>query len=448
MLRPALLIAAALLAAGCLAPMEGAIVQNAALAGAPSLAILDTKPVDVADGGATVFFHGAELAAPEREGSWTPLCLVSACWSRPACSPEACETWRFEVGPADAWQGALEVSIAWRPPGDYDAWYGFDLEVTDPTGKTHPSRGGLARVVLIEDPAPGVYEATVIATWGTGAYHGVVQLEPRPAREGPARELLPNLVVLPPADLRIEDPRSDPVSWFLPGLVPRDLLGKGCSAYEAAEAGARRCLRFSNAIGNTGEGPLEVRLTTSEGAKALAGAGRHVQRIHLSDGTFRDVDAGPATFHPTHTHFHYDDLSEFAVYEHDVATGTRGALVNTGNKGGICLVDIGLVELGLPGTPLPNYDITCFYPAFSALAPLWGAAPPAEWTMSLSPNWYDLYGWGLDDMYVDLTGVPDGVYELVSVVNPTGTVVETDTSDNEASVVFRLTGHKVEVLDV
>ena len=226
------------------------------------------------------------------------------------------------------------------------------------------------------------------------------------------------------------------------------LGAKGCSTYEATEGGAKRCLRFSNYVGNAGEGPMEVRLEFEEGAKAVAGTGAHVQRVHRSDGTFTEHKAGPATYHATHEHFHYEGLNAFAVYEYDTATNTRGALVNTGHKGGICLVDIGLIALGMPDTSLPNYDITCFYPIWTPFGLIWGGRDGADMSMSLSPNWYDLYWWGLDDMYVDIGDAPDGTYELVSSTNLDGSLVEADRSNNEASVVFRLTGDNVEVLKV
>jgi subtilase family serine protease len=50
------------------------------------------------------------------------------------------------------------------------------------------------------------------------------------------------------------------------------------------------------------------------------------------------------------------------------------------------------------------------------------------------------------DQYVDVMGVPDGVYELVSRADEDNTVLESNEDDNEASVVFRLTGETIEVL--
>jgi hypothetical protein len=206
-------------------------------------------------------------------------------------------------------------------------------------------------------------------------------------------------------------------------------------ADEAVEQGARRCLRFANRVGNAGEGPLEMRLTGVEAAKAVAGQGKHVQRIHNSDGTYTDREAGVANYHTTHEHFHFMNLVEFRLHKYDAVSDTRGERIGGAYKTGICLMDIGLIALGMPHTSLPNWDVTCFY-----------AGAQQEWNMSLSPNWFDLYGAYNHENYVDITNVPDGVYELVATSNVDGRVAESDVTDNEGSVVIQLKGNQVSVL--
>ncbi|HLE97388.1 MAG TPA: hypothetical protein VI997_08465 [Candidatus Thermoplasmatota archaeon] len=387
---------------------------------------------------------GKELEAEASEWEWTPACFVDMCeWPEYECTERNCERTAFALDvPEGFWDehdGALEVSILWDDTdSDERAW--FLLRVLDGAGQEMGwARGGVGRVFLVDEAPAGQYTAEVIAIQGSKTYEAAVELEAWSA-DREAHEMLPDIVVLPPTDLRIASP-----TWNGEDAALSAAGVEGCSTYEATEGHAKRCLRFTNRVGNAGEGPFEVHLSAPEGAKAVAGMGRHVQVVHATDGTTRVVDVGPATFHPTHTHFHYEGLNAFAVYEHDLETGTRGALVNTGHKGGVCLVNSGLIALGMPHTTMPDSSATCFYPAFTPLQLLWDDGI-SDWSMVLSPNWYDRYGWGLDDMYVDMAGAPDGVYELVSSANVDGSAVESDATNNEASVVFRLTGNEVETL--
>jgi hypothetical protein len=201
------------------------------------------------------------------------------------------------------------------------------------------------------------------------------------------------------------------------------------------EAGASRCLRFSNRVANLGLGPLEVRMGPVDAAAGLAAMGRWTQRVAREDGTFRDQAVGVAEFHPIHGHYHYQGLSHYVVHQYDLATSTRGAAVNDGTKAGFCFIDSGVVDPARPGNGGATYDAT------GCLAPLSGG----DTRMGVSPGWFDLYDASLSEQYVDLAGVPDGVYELVSTSNPMGTILETDATDNAASVVFRLTGNLVQV---
>ncbi|MGQ0535303.1 MAG: hypothetical protein ACT4PT_04450 [Methanobacteriota archaeon] len=440
---PGLPLALLLLAsafAGCISAGED-VEPSSLLSGVPLVSFAPAVAVGEAPGR----WLGSVLHAEEGGPEWTPLCLVTNCDFTVDCGKANCERIPFTYDvPADYWEtheGGLEVSILWEHQAR--EWRWNRLLLYDASGEiVAEGSGGIGQTVLLERAPPGDYVALVIAYQGEGAYEGIVETEARP-KATPVHEILPDLVVLPPNDLYIERPSED---GFDAVLSPT--RAKGCNPYEVAEGGARRCLRFANRVGNVGEGPLEVYLMREEGAKAVAAQGKHVQRIWSSDGSFRDVDAGPATFHPTHSHFHYEGLNHFAVYEYDLATKSRGEFVNEGHKGGVCLVDSGLIALGLPYTAPANYPGTCFYPAFAVLGLVWGQDPAefGDLFMHLDSNWYDLYPSGLDDMYVDLSGVPDGVYELVSSTNLDASIVEVDAANNEASVVFRLTGDEVEVV--
>ena len=261
---------------------------------------------------------------------------------------------------------------------------------------------------------------------GSGPFEASAVLRAPDAGDA-ARDLLPNLVTLPPMDLRLDDP------FGAPALAEQ---ARGCGAGETAEKRVVRCLRFSNGVGNVGEGPLEMRLPKQEGPAGLAGEGRFAQRVWRADGSYHDAPAGRATFHPYHGHFHYSGAAAFRLHAFDLATGARGPMLKETRKTGFCFGDLSLVTMDLAATTPPTFDGT------GCLDPLLHDA----WVTGLTPNWYDRYHWSWFDQYVDLTGVPDGAYELVSVVNEDAGIQETRLDDNEASAVFRLKGSTVEML--
>jgi hypothetical protein len=318
----------------------------------------------------------------------------------------------------------LEVSID-NP--DWDA-ADFSLAVETPDGQTLEGTGWVSYTVMVPQPMAGTYKIAVESISGKGPYQGVVQIESDAPVGGPVRDLLPNLVTLPPIDLRIE---SSDCFYVVITCAPSPLpaLGiKGCQIYEVAEEQVRRCLRFSNKIGNIGEGPFEILLDPEQALLSYAGQGRWLQRIYTSDGQFRDEPVGSASFHATHFHHHFDGMAAYSLYAYDVDAGRRGEKVSEGRKVGFCFIDMGLVELGLNNTRAPRYGY--------------------EHTegCGLSPNWYDMYWWSLDEQFIDVTNVGDGVYELVSTANAAGAAIESNAQDNAAHVIFKMTGDKIEVM--
>jgi hypothetical protein len=67
-------------------------------------------------------------------------------------------------------------------------------------------------------------------------------------------------------------------------------------------------------------------------------------------------------------------------------------------------------------------------------------------TNGISVGWADVYNWFLADQYIEISGVPDGVYILETVANPARTVHETTFDDNAARVTIRLHGDTVELV--
>jgi hypothetical protein len=61
----------------------------------------------------------------------------------------------------------------------------------------------------------------------------------------------------------------------------------------------------------------------------------------------------------------------------------------------------------------------------------------------LSVGWGDTYHSYLDGQTLDLTGLPDGFYALVSTVNPDGAVLEENYHNNSAQVYLLLSGKRI-----
>ncbi|MEA3135735.1 MAG: hypothetical protein QOC71_16, partial [Thermoplasmata archaeon] len=238
-------------------------------------------------------------------------------------------------------------------------------------------------------------------------------------------ELRPNLV-----ELVIEGPAIGP-----------------CDEVERTEQAAVKCMRFGNGVGNPGHGPMQIRLSLEQGAQALAPlGGRFMQEVRLADGTIAEHEVGPATFHPTHSHWHYDGFATFELFNVDPATGLRGELAASHHKSGFCFLDWDkMVEnVTIPATR-ERAETDCLIPG---LGMAFGGTPgvPA-WTNGISRGWYDFYESQLTDQYVDIDGLPAGTYELVASADPLQTLDETDDSDNQSSLLLSIDGNDIQVLE-
>lgn len=361
-------------------------------------------PQGTANGTDALVFEGADLASDDRERIPLHLNLPEDYW-------------------ADR-DGALEVSV--RAAGDGGV---FEATVLGPEDGTlaRSQWAYYAGTLLLDEPSAGNYTVEVQATSGSGPYEAAIQLEARPAPGQTPRDLLPNLITMPPLDLAIERPTAGPD-------VP---VAEGCTPYEVVEEQARRCLRFTNTVANLGTGALEVRLSFEQGALAAADAGTFVQRIYQDDGSYREEPVAGAAFHATHAHWHYEEFAAFELYRYDAATGERGDLVREQRKSGFCFFDMGLPELEHVGTSPPVYadEANCF------------TQPEDDWVTGLSAGWYDMYWSSLDDQYIDVSGLEDGTYELVIEADAEGSLIQASSEDDRAGAVIELAGDEVRVLE-
>lgn len=203
---------------------------------------------------------------------------------------------------------------------------------------------------------------------------------------GSATPLLPDLVTLP-----IEDPTI------------------------ATDRQTRRLeLRFSNRVANVGAGPMELRgVLDPDTNKTIA-----YQRLHYSDGSTADREAGRFVFDGHHDHWHFDD---FASYELRRAkgNGTIGEMVAGSTKVTFCLMDSGRVPDFAGGPAVPQFFCS------------------AE-VQGISVGWMDIYSRWLPGQSISLAGVRSGSYWLVSRADPSGRLAELRTDNNPTAIRIRI----------
>lgn len=64
----------------------------------------------------------------------------------------------------------------------------------------------------------------------------------------------------------------------------------------------------------------------------------------------------------------------------------------------------------------------------------------------LSVGWGDKYASFLDGQSLDVSGLADAVYRLVSTTNPDARLIETDNTNNSAMIYLRIAGNQVHVV--
>ena len=191
---------------------------------------------------------------------------------------------------------------------------------------------------------------------------------------------------------------------------------------------ARKFIRFSVEILNSGPGILElVGQPNPDGRETLV----H-QQLFSQDGTLLDeAEIGEFVYHPYHYHIH---LGEFALYDVWSVKDdfTLDEVVGTGGKVSYCVRD------------MKKADFEPYSGEFSD-KPAYTRCDAR--TQGLSPGWIDIYVYYLPGQIVEITGLQNGIYAVVSTVNPNKTMRETNLSNNAGVTYFSLQDFKVNVLE-
>ncbi len=227
-----------------------------------------------------------------------------------------------------------------------------------------------------------IYRLSVRGAGNVGGGITLSWLQPN----GIGEDLLPDLSVL------ADEPNNYLYGWFL----------------DDTEVPGRTLMRVSTATPNTGRGALELR-----GSSTTPGV---YQRIWRADGSTYERLAGTFTFHPGHSHLHFDNWINLHLRQVLPDNGV-GDIVVSGDKTSFAIIDLELFDGDLPGSPS-------------------GGVYLGGLIQGLSVGWSDVYGANLPDQWIDVTEVPSGDYWLEGIVDPANSIRESNESNNFARILI------------
>jgi hypothetical protein len=351
----------------------------------------------------------------------------------PECRTVNCDHLTLKVMlPTGIWNrpGGVQVAIRW----DIATEGALSLFVYRGGQRVAKSTAGvgIAQSLTIPSAKNGTYDVYVSYGVTFGAvdpdpvisYEGLAEVEYKPAVQ-PVRDLLPDLAALP----------QENVTYDNPGSIFGDTAQPGQSCFDSEldpQHPTRQCLRFDQVMRNKGAGPLELRFDRQIGVIQDEDV---AQRVYRSNGTFYDIPAGQVEFHPIHSHYHFKDFAQSVLWHADSAgnpVGTAAAAV--GDKVSFCVSDTDLIAWGEKG------DDPLSYPAPDCLFPKQTIGNTEFFWYGLSRGWADRYNWYLPGQMIDTTGLSDGTYLLLTTVDPVNKLLESDDTNNCASVIVQLTG--------
>ncbi|MGQ0641488.1 MAG: lysyl oxidase family protein [Gemmatimonadaceae bacterium] len=361
----------------------------------------------------------------------------------PECAAVPCHELNLTIAlPGGVWHnkpGGVQVALRWFVFGN-----NLKLFVYRGGTKIATSDGiiATAQSVLIPTPANGDYKIYIAYDFDLPAllgvplvdipYEALAEVEYLPKVQ-PLRPLLPDLASRPQRNVTFDVP---PPIFFEAGTPTTS-----CFPSEQQEEGAQLCLRFDQVLANVGEGALEIEFPLPADP-SVTPTGSLIQRIYRSDGSVTERPGGTWMYHQIHDHYHYTGFALSRLWAID-ANGGHGAAparshkhwmssgngpIRTGRKVSFCIVDIEIDAWAKKGDAARTYSFpTCITPSAA------GAL-----VQGMSAGWSDVYDWFLPDQYIEVSGLPDGLYLLETLVDPDDTILEADESNNCGAVFVRL----------
>ena len=240
----------------------------------------------------------------------------------------------------------------------------------------------------------------------------------------------PHVLGVQTGDEILTDPMfltSAPPSLALPDMIP--WAGPNGNNYfhniqfDTFSIPGRKLMRFSTAIANAGDGPVEL----LAGETNPDGTQKVYQRLYNFDWDTRvytvnsDRLAGNFIYHAGHNHLHFEGYAEYRLLTNvngevgGPAYRSDGTEV-LGEKVGFCLINVTTYNANHPGYNTSPSGYGCGN------------------RQGISVGRADVYSSGLDAQWVDVTGVPAGQYFLEVTLDVGGAVQESDETNNTIRV--------------
>jgi hypothetical protein len=180
-------------------------------------------------------------------------------------------------------------------------------------------------------------------------------------------------------------------------------------------SGPQEMLTFAATIWVAGKSPLAVKGTRRPGTELMDA----VQHFYDPDG--HQTGTAPAgTFEwdprPGHVHWHFTDFAAYRLLDAD------GTEVAPSHKQAFCLSNSHDIDTTIAQAP--------WQPALFEQDPACGQADAQTLSQWMDVGWGDTYVQDLPGQAIDVTGVPNGTYQLEIVANPSGRLHESDMSNN------------------
>ena len=181
-------------------------------------------------------------------------------------------------------------------------------------------------------------------------------------------------------------------------------------------------LKLTNSVWNGGYGPLDLIGVIDPGSET-----QHVvQRILKDDGEYSEQSIGEFIFHGGHNHWHLDSFSVYELWTLQ-SNGTLDQVVATSGKVSYCLRDI---HRSAEAEQIDRAGFTSCSPV----------------RQGLSVGWTDVYQYYLPGQTIDITGLEDGTYALMSIADPFNLIQESDETNNGIVIYLEIRESKVTVI--
>ena len=159
--------------------------------------------------------------------------------------------------------------------------------------------------------------------------------------------------------------------------------------------GDRKVIRFGTRIANIGTEDLQLGRPNNEG-----------EFWHFDE---------------CHNHFHFEAYADYRLF--DVANQET---LEIGSKNGFCVLDSGVYDPNIATNGCSGYNCG---------------------NQGITAGCQDTYGPGLQCQWIDVTGLDDGLYEVIVTTNPDREIPEISFDNNSARVRVRLEGEEVTVIE-